>query len=267
MTRAYHAGNRRAWNQAAIAYRRSRSQTVEFLRKGGISMCPPELPFLADLKAWCETAIHLQCAGGEDTLSLLNLGAHRVIGIDASEEMIDVARATSGELGASATWICCDVLDAPADLNETADLVYTGRGAVIWLHDLGGWAGTIARLLKPGGLLYMFEHHPVSYFFDMTARELRLDPEFEGYFSGKIYATKGWTANYIGDLEIPDNEVADKFERAWPVSEVIDALLHQGLALKRFLEHPDAYWPEYPNLPDTERTRFPNTYSVLMRKG
>jgi SAM-dependent methyltransferase len=254
MTRAYHASNRRAWNQAAVAYRRTRPQTVEFLRKGGI------------LKAWCETAIHLQCAAGEDTLSLLNLGAPRVVGIDISEDMIDAARATSAELGASATWICCDVLDAPADLNASADLVYTGRGAVIWLHDLAGWAATIARLLKPGGRFYMFEGHPVTYFFDAAAQELRLDPEFEGYLSGKVYATKGWTADYVGDLGIPNHELADKFERAWPVSDVIDALLRQGLALVRFLEHPDAYWPEFPNLPDTERARFPNTYSVLMRK-
>jgi SAM-dependent methyltransferase len=267
MTRAHHASNRRAWNQAAIAYRRSRPQTVEFLRKGGVSMCPPEMPFLADLRSWCETAIHLQCAGGQDTLSLLNLGARKVVGIDLSEDMIEVARATSTELGAPATWICCDVLDAPAELNGTADLVYTGRGAVIWVHDLGGWAATVARLLKPGGRFYMYEGHPVTYFFDMTTSDLRLDPEFEGYFSGKVHASKGWTADYVGDVGISDDEMATKFERAWPISEVIDALLQQGLQLVRFLEHPDAYWPEFPNLPDAERTRFPNTYSVFMRKG
>jgi SAM-dependent methyltransferase len=263
----YHEGNCAAWNQAAAAYRKDIKRTLEQLRQGGNSMCAVELPYLGDLKSWCQRAIHLQCAGGEDTLSLLNLGAREVIGIDISAEMLGVANETSEELNANAKWVCCDILETPKEFNETADLVYTGRGAVNWIHDLAQWGKTVARLLKRDGKFYMFEGHPVTYFFDMQGSVLKFDPEFEGYFSGKVYRSKGWTPQYIGSLEIPEKDIAEKFERAWPVSEVITALLGAGLRLVKFEEHPEPYWTEFPNLPESERRRFPNTYSILMQKN
>ena len=116
--KTYHDSNRRAWNQAAAAYRKHMQQTVEFLRKGGASMCPPELSFLNNLEEWCNSAVHLQCAGGQDTLSLLNLGARNVTGIDISEEMINIAQEISSQLNARADWVCCDIFDTPARLNE-----------------------------------------------------------------------------------------------------------------------------------------------------
>lgn len=266
MNTLYHLKNRRAWNQAATAYRKELPKTVEFLRSGGVSMCSVELPFLKEALDGCDTAIHLQCAGGEDTLSLLNLGVRKVMGIDISEEMIRIAQETSAQLQAQATWLCCDVLEVPASLDETADLVYTGRGAINWIHDLNRWAATVKRLLKPGKAFYLFEGHPVTYFFDPQADELRLDPECEGYFSKKVYTNKEWPEEYVGNLGIPANELAETYERAWPISEVITALLDHDLRLTRFHEHPDAYWTEFPHLPEKERCCFPNTYSLLMRK-
>ena len=44
--------------------------------------------------------------------------------------------------------------------DATADLVYTGKGALIWLPDLGRWADEVARLLRPGGHLFVYEAHP-----------------------------------------------------------------------------------------------------------
>ena len=265
-TEFYHAKNRAAWNQAAAAYRRSQAKTIEFLRAGNVSFCKSELPFLKKLLPACETAIHLQCAGGEDTLSLLNLGARRVVGIDISDEMLRVAQTISDELGASAEWICCDVLNAPENLNESADLIYTGRGAVIWIHDLQKWAATIARLLKPTGRFYLFEGHPITYFFDPTADKLQLDPNFQGYFSRQSYASKGWTPEYVGESIAPGEQLSEKYERAWAISEILNALLENGLRLEHFGEHAEAYWNEFPNLPNAERILFPNTYSLLMSK-
>ena len=118
--RERHQANRAAWNEAANSYRQQIERDVEFIRAGGKNLMPPELEYLADLKSWCKRAIHLQCAGGRDTLSLWNQGAAQVIGVDISDEMIAVARAKSDALGAPATWYCCDVLDTPHELDGTA---------------------------------------------------------------------------------------------------------------------------------------------------
>ena len=45
-------------------------------------------------------------------------------------------------------------------------------GALCWLHDLDGWAAVIARLLKPGGILSVFDDHPVNWLFEMDTETL-----------------------------------------------------------------------------------------------
>src|SRR5918997_4309 len=102
-----HQDNRRAWNEAAARYEQEIEEDIAFLRAGGKNLMAPELPFLADLVSWCRRVIHLQCAGGRDTLSLWNHGAHEVIGVDISERMIACARRKSAALGAPAQWIRC----------------------------------------------------------------------------------------------------------------------------------------------------------------
>lgn len=163
--RARHQDNRRAWNEGAQSYAADNEARVQLLREGKSNLHPVEranLGRVGPLKAWCERAVHLQCASGYDTLSLLLGGAREVVGVDISDVHIGNARWTSEKLEVPATWFCCDVLDTPAELNGTADLVYTGRGAIYWLHDLKGWAEVVARLLKPNGVFSLLEDHPAS---------------------------------------------------------------------------------------------------------
>ena len=119
-TQERHQANRAAWNEAARHYEQEIEQDIVFLRAGGKNLMEPELRFLADLSRWCKRAIHLQCAGGRDTLSLWNQGAAEVIGVDISEKMIACAKIKSDALGAPAIWYCCDILDTPASLDGTA---------------------------------------------------------------------------------------------------------------------------------------------------
>jgi hypothetical protein len=80
--RERHEANRLAWNEGAAYYTARLEDTLAFLCAGGSNLHPIERTNLGDLRAWCTTAIHLQCASGRDTLSLWNEGVMRVIGID-----------------------------------------------------------------------------------------------------------------------------------------------------------------------------------------
>lgn len=264
--RDLHEANRQGWNEGAARYAEVVEQDIAFLRAGGKNFEPPEYRFLADLADWCGRAIHLQCAGGRDTLSLWNQGAKEVVGVDISDVMIECARRKSEALGAPARWFRCDVLDAPAELNGTADLVYTGRGALNWIMDIEAWARVPARLLKPGGRLYLFEGHPIAWMWDHNAEELRLDPEYGNYFDAQIHRDQGWPETYIGPLEKPTEELAHKCERQWTLGAVINACVGAGLRVERLEEHPDQYWDELPRVPPEVRRRLPNTYSLLCRK-
>ena len=131
-----HRANRAAWDEAAERYEGWFDEAVELIRSGGTNLFGVETELIGDLHGRCRRAIHLQCAGGRDTLSLWNHGADEVVGIDFSPRMLDLAGRLTAATGAPARWILSDVLDAPAELDGTADLVYTGRGSLIWLGDL-----------------------------------------------------------------------------------------------------------------------------------
>ncbi len=264
-----HQDNRAAWDEAAHCYEQEVEEDIAFLRAGGKNLMAPELSYLQDLGAWCRRAIHLQCAGGRDTLSLWNQGAAEVVGVDISEKMIAAARRKSEALNAPARWYCCDVLDTPHELNGTADLVYTGRGALCWLMDIEAWARVVARLLKPEGRLYVFEGHPLDSVWDMNATELKFEaePPYGDYFSQSVGTNQGWPETYVPSEAVPPKEQqAKKHERQWTLGQILNGLAASGLRLERFEEHPDLYWHQFPNLPQDTIKRLPHTFSLLMRK-
>lgn len=267
--RARHESNRAGWNEGARHYTDSIAATVAFIAAGQSNLHPVERHNLGELRAWCKTAIHLQCASGKDSLSLLNEGVERVIGVDISDIHIENARQTCAaleDLGhrTPAEWIRCDVLDTPHALDGTAELVYTGRGALCWLHDLGAYAQVVARLLKPGGVYHVLDDHPITTLFD-------LEPETY-VFRGASYfdhweSSVGWPSTYIGDtLGIPVAQQSPKFERGWNLMEIFNALTHSGLTVEYLGEHAEAYWDIFPNIQPALRGIIPLTFSMLARK-
>jgi SAM-dependent methyltransferase len=260
---ARHEANRASWNERAASYTARLEEMRTFLRAGGSNLHPIERANLGDLHTWCTRAIHLQCASGRDTLSLWNEGVPQVVGIDISDVHIANAQQLSEALGAPATWYRCDVLETPHTLNGTADLVYTGRGALCWVHDLERWAAVIARLLTSGGILHLFDSHPVTWLFD---------PEAETYVaSGFNYFThsevsQGWPFSQSGALSQPVEQQARKFERVWPLSMVFQALRRAGLVIEHLGEHPEPFWEDFPHLRPDLQGRIPRTFSLVARR-
>lgn len=261
--KARHEANRVAWNEGAARYTEEIAETIAFLREGGSNLHPIERANLGDLRAWCRTAIHLQCASGRDTLSLWNEGVAQVVGVDISDVHIANARRIGEALAAPARWVRCDILDTPHELDGSADLVYTGRGALCWLHDLDGWAAVIVRLLRPGGVVHIFDDHPVTWLFGWETADLvatNID-----YFAHSD-SSQGWPATYIGELDVPVEQQARKYERLWPLSAVFGALVRAGLVVERFGEHREEYWDGFPMLRPELKVRIPMTFSMLARR-
>ena len=263
--RAMHDANRHAWDEAAERYERWLDGAIELIRSGGTNLLAPEVELIGDLHGRCRRAIHLQCAGGRDTLSLWNLGAEEVVGIDFSPRMLELAERLTTAVGAPARWIEADVLDAPADLDGTGDLVYTGRGSLMWLQDLDGWAAVVRRLLSPTGRFVLFEGHPAEWLFDVDADGGWIATDYD-YFAGPE-ASRGWAPEYIDRLSIADDDQHWKFARAWTLGEIVTALLRSGLRLVSLTEHPVDWWAGHADVRDDERGRIPLSFSVLATRG
>jgi len=263
--RALHERNRIAWNEAAVDYDR-RAGDLDLYSRGQTTLKPVELEHLGDL-SWCGRAIHLQCASGADTLSLHQLGAREVVGVDISDVHIANAQHKTEALGLPARWYRTDLLDTPHELDGTADLVYTGKGAICWLQDIEAWACVVYRLLRPGGRFYMFDQHPIGWLFKEDATAYEREPEWS-YFRTAPMVSRGWGEEYVGNLGKDPSEMAEKYDRLWAPSVVINHLVAAGLVLDRFHELPD--WPySFPNfkhIPSPELEALPQSYAVLAHR-
>lgn len=264
--RGTHASNRLAWDEAAERYEGWFPEAVALIRSGGSNLFPEELARIGDLHGRCRRAIHLQCAGGRDTLSLWNAGADEVVGIDFSPRMLALARRLAAAVGATdvASWIESDVLDVPHALDGTADLLYTGRGSLMWLADLDAWAAVLKRLLSPTGRLVVFEGHPAEWLFDVDDDGHWIATEYD-YFGGPE-ASRGWAPEYIDQLSIPDSEQHWKFARAWTLGEVVTAIARSGLRIDEVAEHPVDWWGGHGDVAPGERGRIPLSFSIVARR-
>ncbi|MCL2515755.1 MAG: class I SAM-dependent methyltransferase [Microbacteriaceae bacterium] len=211
---------------------------------------------------------HLQCHIGTDTLSFARLGA-RVTGIDFSGEAVAAARALAERAGLEASFVQSTVAEASVAVTEKFDIVYTSIGVLVWLDDLTAWARSIRALLKPGGLFYIRENHPMVMTLDPDRTDGLLvvrDPYFHST-EPKLYVGE---YSYIGDAKLT---ATSQYEWQHPLSEIIGALLGAGLAIEAFGEQDTLQWhhlngmvPEGDNwvLPEG-RDRVPMTFSIAAR--
>jgi len=190
--------------------------------------------------------LHLQCATGESTAELAELGA-LATGVDISGEALDVARDRWPEIA----WVQADVLDLPTELKRGRfDLVYTADGVLVWLSDLDAWANGIAAALRQGGDFLLHEEHPVAQCVDPSLRWR------EDYFDEELQVYRGWTHF---ELTGPPAE-EEKVERFWRLGQVVTALAGAGLAVRQLEEYPGTNsWRRLPS-------RVPGSYILSARK-
>jgi SAM-dependent methyltransferase len=171
--------------------------------------------------------LHLQCATGESTAELVELGA-LVTGVDISREAIAVAT----ERVPTAAFVQADVHELPLQLERGRfDLVYTGGGVFHWLHDLDGWAHGIAGALKHGGELFLYDTHPVAGCVDALSHWR------EDYFDESPRVDVGWRHFDLSGQ--PAQE--EKHERFWRLGQVVTAIAGAGLVIRSLEEFSTIY--------------------------
>jgi SAM-dependent methyltransferase len=163
--------NRQTWNKKVAIHAASDFYDLESFKKGRSSLTPFEVKALGDVKG--KDILHLQCHFGQDTLSFQRMGA-RCTGVDISDEGVKLARDLNNELKLDAKFVCCNVLDASQFISEKFDIVFTSYGTIAWLPDLKPWAKIISERLKPGGVFYIVEFHPIAWMYDYTETPSKL---------------------------------------------------------------------------------------------
>ena len=244
------SANRTAWETASAKHVREFDALLAEARAGG-SLVPAELAVLEPLLARAPLVVHLQSGHGLDDVDLVRHGARAVVGVDYASVAAGAAARRADLLGSACSYVVAEVPRVPLASGCT-ELVYTGKGALIWLRDLDAWAREVARLLRPGGHLVVHEAHPLVPLWTWDADEPRVRPD-RSYFAG----------SHVND-SFP---ALGAVEWQWSLGELVTALASAGLAVQRLAEHPEPFWRPGDVDAAAWDGRLPNTFTLLARRG
>jgi len=185
-------------------------------------------------------ALHLHCHIGSDTLSWVRLGAE-VTGVDFSAKSLAVARRLERECGLKARWIESDIETLPSKLDQKFDIVIAAQGILCWVSDLEKWLAVVAHFVKPGGVFYLQDGHPILDCFDRT--EAIWTPRHSMLGGEPIECADGW--------DYTDSGFKSKFthyEWVWPLSQVVTSTVNAGFRIEFLHEINKLYYRDTPSM-------------------
>jgi SAM-dependent methyltransferase len=238
--------NHAAWDAASEKYWREYDELLELARTRS-SLVEVERGLLAPLLAGGPAVVHLQSGDGLDDIALVNAGARSVVGVDYSRRAAAASAKRAADLGVAVRYVVARIPQTPL-ADSCADLVYTGKGALIWMTDVDAWATEIARLLRPGGHLFVYDGHPAFALWSWDLDEARIRPD-RGYFM-RSYPCDSYPAN-------------GAVEYQWTLGQVVNAVVRAGLLIKHLGEHPEPFWKMGEMEAAAWQGQLPNTFSLV----
>jgi SAM-dependent methyltransferase len=241
--------NRTAWNKASQKHVREYHELLAQADTGS-SLVDTERHLLREVLQRSPDVVHLQSGHGLDDVALVRAGAASVVGVDYSQVAVGAAQRRATELGVACRYLVGSLPEVPLR-SGSADLVYTGKGALVWMPDLGGWAGEVARLLRPSGHLFVYEAHPAVPLWTWDADRPRIRPD-RSYF-GRSHVNDTFPAN-------------GAVEWQWTLGQVVTTVIEAGLEIRHLGEYPEPFWRAGGVAAAAWSGRLPNTFSLLARR-
>jgi SAM-dependent methyltransferase len=280
----FYATNRSWWDGVVPIHQASRGYDREGFLRGEKALCPVELAELGP-RVPGKTLLHLQCHFGMDTLNWARLGA-RVTGLDFSGPAIEAARQLAKDSGVPGEFVQSNVYEAVQTLGgATFDVVYTGIGALNWLPDIASWARVASACVEPGGLLYIYEGHPMLWALDDLRDDGALVVQLP-YFETAEPVIGDAETTYVDGPKLTQRR---NYEWNHGLGEIVSALIAAGLRIELLHEHREVPWralrsmePVGPGktgadgryqsnrmwrLPEKQRELVPLMYSLLATKA
>jgi len=232
--------NREAWNEVTPIHQKNRKENLKelFKQKGFSTLDKIITDKLMNIGLDGKSAGQLCCNNGRETLSLLNLGVKTAVGFDISDEAIKEARELAEIAGLKCGFVCSDVYDIAPDHFGKYDLIFITIGALSWLPDLHRFFGIVSKMLKPRGELVIYEQHPFLYVF-ATEGDDEYDPEIPNKIAFSYFRKEPWAddcgIDYIGKTTY---DAKTNYSYTQTVSDIINAIVKNGISLDEFIEYP-----------------------------
>ena len=238
----HHAVNRTLWNEITPVHAASDFYDVEGFLAGRSTLGAVERAAVGNVAG--KRLLHLQCHFGLDTLSWARLGA-AVVGLDFSNVAVARARDLARRAGLDdrARFVEGDVTASGAVEGGPFDIVFTSLGTVTWLHDLEGWAATVAANLAADGFFYFLDAHPASLIFDET----RTAPAVRyAYFHDETPLLEPAGSVDYADPGYRTRSPSHQF--IWDTATILRVLEARGLTIHELREYPFGAWLQFPDM-------------------
>ena len=183
---------------------------------------PDFLRLLGDVSG--RQILDLGCGGGQLAFYLAELGAANVIGIDASERMLEVARNQWAHPRVSYRQMTMEDADFSAG---TFDVVVSSL-ALHYVRDYAGLVMRISRWLVRGGLLVFSTEHPI-----FTARNTD-----DGWVIDNDGKRMGWALDHYAEEGLREHHwyVSGVHRYHRTISTLLNGLIDAGLTVERVVE-------------------------------
>jgi SAM-dependent methyltransferase len=261
------AANRANWDNRAAIHVTSKFYDIEGWLRDELGPTDLERSALGDVEGL--SLVHLQCHIGTDALRFARVGA-KVTGVDFSVAAVREATtlARRAGLGDRSRFLCANVYDAPDVLGgERFAIVYISLGSLCWLPSIEGWAQAVARLLKPGGRLYVHDVHPLANCLDDDGERVSF-----GYFETADPLVFDSDQTYTDGPTLSSTRT---YEWNHSLSILFSALRFNGLVLDAFDELDWTLWAQYPWLENVgngewripaDRPRIPLAFTLMAHR-
>ncbi|MEX2236720.1 MAG: class I SAM-dependent methyltransferase [Dehalococcoidia bacterium] len=261
---SYTEANRTAWNQTAPVHAKARlDELIECFSQPGYSRLKQleEDRLVNEVGVKGKDVVQPACNNARELLSIKNLGARRCVGFDISDGFIGQGRQIAAAGGIECELVRSSVYEIPAEYDNSFDLVYITIGALGWMPDIDQFFAIVARLLRPGGQLFIYEMHPILDMFESG----------EGTESLKLYYSYFRTEPYVDDdgLDYLTNTTYESAKSYWfhhKLSDIIGAVLKNGMTLTAFDEYDHDISNVFAHL-ENETIRPPLSYILIARKA
>lgn len=178
------------------------------------------------------------CGSGEECGRLVELGAKRVVGIDLSPALIEIAKKSYPQI----EFYVADMEEMK--FNSSFDVIVSN----LTMHYVPSWLKTLERMketLKENGEIIISTNHPIRF-----GAEIKRMDDKEIFLLGFIrYKEVGVLGDVIGDYlnerKVEDSWFRGRFNVEYyhrPISSIINEILQSGFKIKEFIEPKPPEW-------------------------
>ncbi|MGI9410882.1 MAG: class I SAM-dependent methyltransferase, partial [Hyphomicrobiaceae bacterium] len=229
------SANIAAWDEVAPIHRQhNHARLLEEVRRADFC-CLDEVERhrLQALDVSGKSLAQLCCNNGRELISVKKMGAARCVGFDAAQGFISDAQELAEAADCDVTFVCSDIHDISEDFHGNFDILTVTIGVLGWMPDLAEFFAVAARLLRPGGAFFIYEHHPILEMIKPGPAGGPLEWEIS-YFSGEAYVSSEGL-DYYGGTDYGAKPAASFMHT---MSSIVMAGLAAGFSIEHFEEFP-----------------------------